>query len=122
MAARLTLQAPRRTIEAQERAEPASPARSESSQHAELLGAVDLFQGLNRLALARLAAGLDPVHLSAGAVACVQGEPGDSLYLVCGGTLGVHIASSAGDAGGRQTRVATLRRGACFGEIGLLTS
>src|SRR5438105_4885518 len=92
---------------------------SDTSRHAALLAAVDLFHGLERLALAKLAANLDPVHLGAGAVACTQGEPGDGLYLVSQGTLGVYVASPAGDPGhadstGGETRVATLGQGACF--------
>ena len=43
---------------------------------------------------------------------------GDSLYLVSEGAFGVFV-SSEHDA--RQVRVATLGRGACFGEMALLT-
>jgi di/tricarboxylate transporter/CRP-like cAMP-binding protein len=84
----------------------------------ELLSTVDLFAGLDRIALARLAANLDPVTFESGEAACVRGEPGDSLYIVSQGTLGVYIAGGDGHA---EVRVATLRAPACFGEMALLT-
>jgi len=68
--------------------------------------------------LAKLAANLDPISFVKGGAACKQGEVGDSLYLVSEGTFGVFVGSEH-DA--HQVRVATLGRGACFGEMALLT-
>src|SRR5205085_2508748 len=76
----------------------------------------DLFTGLSRVALARLAAGFDAVAFADQAEACVQDEPGDSLYIVSRGTLGVFIT-----AGAEEIQVATFHEGACFGEMALLT-
>ncbi len=86
--------------------------------HAELLGRVALFAGLSNVALARLAAHVEPESVRDGATVCVQGETGDSLYIVVRGTFGVFIAA-AGDAG--ETRVGTLEPADYFGEMALLT-
>jgi CRP-like cAMP-binding protein len=88
------------------------------SRSAELLSKADLFSGVDRVTLAKLAANLDPISFVKDGAACKQGEVGDSLYLVSEGTFGVFVGSEH-DA--RQVRVATLRRGACFGEMALLT-
>src|SRR5207253_11123082 len=78
---------------------------------------VDLFAGRDRIARRRLAANLDRVALESGEAACVRGEPGDSLYVVARGALGVYIAGE----GGEELRVSTLRAPASFGEMALLT-
>ena len=70
------------------------------------------------MTLAKLAANLDSISFVKDGAACKQGEVGDSLYLVSEGAFGVFV-SSEHDA--RQVRVATLGRGACFGEMALLT-
>ena len=88
------------------------------SRSAELLSKADLFSGVDRVTLAKLAANLDPISFVKDGAACRQGEVGDSLYLVSEGAFGVFV-SSEHDA--RQVRVATLERGACFGEMALLT-
>ncbi|CAA9301928.1 MAG: hypothetical protein AVDCRST_MAG77-5732 [uncultured Chloroflexi bacterium] len=88
-----------------------------ATQRAALLSTVDLFSGLSRVALAKIAASLDPVQLADHEPACVQGDPGDSMYIVSGGSLGVFILPD----GVHEARVATLGPGACFGEMALLT-
>jgi CRP-like cAMP-binding protein/di/tricarboxylate transporter len=93
-------------------------AHSERNRSAELLAKADLFSGVDRVTLAKLAANLDPVSFSKGEAACKQGEAGDSLYLVSEGSFGVFVSS---DDDTRQVRVATFGRGACFGEMALLT-
>ena len=87
------------------------------SRAAELLAKADLFSGVDRVTLAKLAANLDAVSLAKDEAACRQGEMGDSLYLVSEGSFGVFV--NGGDQ--RLVRVATLERGACFGEMALLT-
>src|SRR5688572_24536610 len=84
---------------------------------ASLLSRVDLFTGLDRITLSKLAANLDPVFHEDGVAACVQGEPGDSLHIVSDGTLGVFLVSESGE----EQRVATLGVGEAFGEMALLT-
>ena len=85
---------------------------------AELLAKAELFAGLDRVTLAKLAANLDPVVFRKGQAACKQGEPGDSLYLVSEGTFGVYVR---GEDDKPAVRVAELKRGGCFGEMALLT-
>jgi di/tricarboxylate transporter len=91
---------------------------SSIAEHAALLARVDLFAGLSRLTLAKLAAHLVPVELAAGAELFRQGAPGDAFYLVSGGEIGVYV--SGGDGG--EARVAVLRAGDPVGEMALLTS
>ena len=85
---------------------------------AELLAGADLFAGLDRVTLAKLAANLDRVSFRKGEAACIEGEPGDSLYIVSEGTFGVFVGGAGDD---RKLWVATLRPGGCFGEMALLT-
>lgn len=47
--------------------------------HAELLRRVDMFAGVGRLALAQLAAYLEPLNLEDGEVLFREGDPGDAL-------------------------------------------
>ncbi len=68
--------------------------------------------------LAKLAANLDRVSFRKGEAACIEGEPGDSLYIVSEGTFGVFVGGAGDD---RKLWVATLRPGGCFGEMALLT-
>jgi len=89
-----------------------------TSAQAELLAKADLFAGLERVALAKLAANLDRVVHADGEAACVQGDVGDSLFLVSEGRFDVFVH---GQDGIRDDRVASLGRGACFGEMALLT-
>ena len=62
---------------------------------AELLAGADLFAGLDRVTLAKLAANLDRVSFRKGEAACIEGEPGDSLYIVSEGTFGVSSVAPA---------------------------
>jgi len=61
------------------------PEEDDSGQRAALLEKVELFSGLSRIVLARIAASLDPVAFMDHEAACVQGEPGDSMYIVSSG-------------------------------------
>jgi CRP-like cAMP-binding protein len=56
--------------------------------YADLLARVELFTGVDRVALAQLAAHLEPIVLEDGATVFNQGDPGDALYLVAQGSLG----------------------------------
>ncbi|HEU5315369.1 MAG TPA: cyclic nucleotide-binding domain-containing protein [Chloroflexota bacterium] len=99
----------------------ASAVARRTAARAALLGRVDLFSGLDRIARSKLAAYLDPVFLAAGQNACVQGEPGDSLYIVSEGALGVFLVSRDDTGVEEEIDVATLGEGQCFGEMALLT-
>jgi di/tricarboxylate transporter len=85
--------------------------------YADLLARVDLFAGLDRVTLAKLAAHLEPVPLKAGADVFRQGDPGEAFYLVVRGSVGVYASASDGLA---ETRLNTLGPGAPFGEMALL--
>jgi anion transporter len=87
--------------------------------YANLLGQVDLFLGLERVTLAKLAAHLEPLFYSSGSVIFRQAEPGDAFYLVATGSVGVYSTSRSSAA---ETRVKTLQAGEPFGEMALLTN
>ena len=82
--------------------------------YARLLRQVDLFAGLDRVVLAKLAAHLQPQSFKAGDVIFRQGEPGDAFYIVATGSVGVFTADKG------QVRV--LHSGEPFGEMALLTN
>jgi CRP-like cAMP-binding protein/di/tricarboxylate transporter len=84
----------------------------------DFLTRIPLFAEIDRVALAQLAAHLDPVALAAGDTVCRQGEPGDCLYVVAAGRLGVHLDDPAG---GASHRIDGLGPGDFFGEMALLT-
>jgi di/tricarboxylate transporter len=88
-----------------------------SFEYASVLTRVDLFAGLDRVTLAKLAAYLEVVSVEAGATVVQQGDPGDAFYLVVKGAFGVYVAASEGD----ESRVNSLGPGAPFGEMALLT-
>ena len=92
---------------------------SSIAEHAELLARVELFSGLSRVALAKLAAHLVPVSLAGGVELFHQGEPGDAFYLIARGDIGVYVAGAADEG---ETRVALLGAGAPVGEMALLTN
>lgn len=93
--------------------------RSLDVEHAALLAGVELFAGLDRVMLAKLAAHLQSVPLKAGAVLFHEGDPGDAFYLVSEGAFGVY---TAGPEGVEDRRVAVLRAGQSLGEMALLTN
>ena len=93
--------------------------RSLDVEHAELLAGVELFAGLDRVMLAKLAAHLQSVPLKAGAVLFHEGDPGDAFYLVSKGAFGVY---TAGPEGVEDRRVAVLGAGQSLGEMALLTN
>lgn len=72
-----------------------------------------LFAGLEPQALAGLAAMMTPREFAAGEALCVEGEPGNSLFVLQSGLAEVAVT------GGRV--VARLRRGDVVGEMSLLT-
>jgi di/tricarboxylate transporter len=87
-------------------------------EHAELLSQVELFRGLDRVTLAKLAAHLEPLPVRAGEIVFRQGDPPEGLYLVSRGAFAIY--AGVGD-GTDEVIFNTLRRGEAFGEIALLT-
>jgi CRP-like cAMP-binding protein len=87
--------------------------------YARLLGQVDLFMGLERVTLAKLAAHLEPLFYPSHSIIFRQGEPGDAFYLVASGSVGVYVAAHSRAA---ETPLKILHVGEPFGEMALLTN
>lgn len=87
------------------------------SDHVTLLRNLDLFAGLDRVTLAKLAAYLEPLQVRDGEAVVRYGEPSDALYLVSRGTFTVHVRPSEQS---EEVRIARLNKGDSIGEIGLL--
>jgi CRP-like cAMP-binding protein len=82
----------------------------------EALERVQLFAGLDRTALERLATGLRTRRFRRNEVLFHQGDPGDSLFIVTSGAVKITLPSEDGD----EAILATVRPGAFFGELALL--
>jgi small-conductance mechanosensitive channel/CRP-like cAMP-binding protein len=93
--------------------------KADEREFLERLGAlsrVDLFQTLDDHDVELLAQGMRRVHFAVGERIIQQGEPGDSLYLVQHGKVGVKLGVD-----GHEKEVATLGDGDFFGEMSLVT-
>ena len=97
----------------------AAPPGEDQHEFARLLREVDLFAGLERVTLAKLAAHLEPQFYAAPSVIFRQGDAGDALYVVASGTVGVYATDKTGTA---ETLVRLLGVGEPFGEMALLSS
>lgn len=82
----------------------------------EALERVQLFAGLDRASLERLATGLRTRRFRRNEVLFHQGDPGDSLFIVTAGAVKIVLPSEDGD----EAILATVRPGAFFGELALL--
>ena len=82
----------------------------------EALERVQLFAGLDRGTLERLATGLRTRRFRRNEVLFHQGDPGDSLFIVTAGAVKIVLPSEEGD----EAILATVRPGAFFGELALL--
>ncbi len=91
---------------------PADPAAALQVEQVRLLKKISLFQGVPRAELAALADTLQPVTAAAGDAIIREGEPGDCLYMIESGKVGVY----KGDM-----RVHELGREEYFGEMAVLT-
>src|SRR5579864_6741847 len=90
---------------------------SDHGEYARLLRRVELFTGLDRVTLAKLAAHLQPQSFQPGAVIVRQGDIGDAFYLVARGSVGVYAVDNAG---GEERLLKLLHVGEPFGEMALL--
>jgi cAMP-dependent protein kinase regulator len=95
-------------------AELASP-RAWSSIARKALAATPLFSGLDHDALEAVLTRIGLVQLEAGQVLFREGEPGDTLYVVAEGEVGV------AREGPPRSAVARLGPGSFFGEVALVT-
>ncbi|MCC6748091.1 MAG: cyclic nucleotide-binding domain-containing protein [Deltaproteobacteria bacterium] len=75
-----------------------------------------LFRSLDETGQRRLLAACRRVSFQPGQVIVREGDPGEALYLVKDGWVRVHTTRA-----GRDIPLATLGRGACFGEVALLS-
>jgi pimeloyl-ACP methyl ester carboxylesterase len=95
-----------------------SGSSSESDPHSiDILTRVDLFAGLRRDALARLAAIARKTELRAGETVFEQGEPAGEFSVVTHGAFGVFTSTEDGQA---EALVQTLQPGQFFGEVALI--
>lgn len=91
-------------------------ASGEDEARRDLLWRVDLVAGLDRVALARLVAHIEPQPIEAGAVVCEQGDPSEALYIIVRGRFGVFVRADAGT----ERRISSLGPGDYFGEISMI--
>jgi small-conductance mechanosensitive channel/CRP-like cAMP-binding protein len=80
------------------------------------LSKIDLFSTLDEADVDLLARGMTKQLFARGETLVRQGEPGDSLYLIAAGEVGVVLAVE-----GKEREVATLRAGEILGERSLIT-
>lgn len=78
---------------------------------------IEMFRGLSNMELAKLLGMLDKLELPAGGTLFEQGDPGDCMYLIEKGAIGLYAA--AGD--GTRRHLADLAEGDALGEMALLT-
>jgi anion transporter len=99
-----------------------SPPHSEAWDHREyarLLRKIDLFGGLDRIVLAKLAAHLQPLAFPSSAIIFRQGDAGDAFYVVATGAVGVYVTDGNSAV---ERRVRVLHAGEPFGEMALLSN
>jgi len=89
--------------------------RSEDTERSERLRSVDLASGLDRVALARLAAYMTPLAFAAGELLCAEGDAADALFIVVRGRFSVYVGRD-----GDERRVNTIGPGHYVGELALL--
>jgi CRP/FNR family transcriptional regulator, cyclic AMP receptor protein len=75
-----------------------------------------LFKSLSTEGRERLWVGATTVEIEEGQIVVREGEPGEALFIVKSGQVRVHTVQAGG-----EVVLATLGRGACFGEVALLT-
>lgn len=90
---------------------------TDHQNYAHLLRRVDLFAGLDRVTLSKLAAHLQPLFYSAHSIIFHQGDVGDALYLVASGSVGVYVTNKSSTT---EKQVKVLHAGEPFGEMALL--
>ena len=87
-------------------------------EYAELLRNVELFAGLDRVTLSKLAGRLEPMPVEPGTTLIQQGDPPGDFFLVTRGEFGIYVAAKSG---GHERRLSAVTRGDPIGEMALLT-
>jgi CRP-like cAMP-binding protein len=85
------------------------------NEEVELLKGVPIFSKIEQAKLKLLAFTSERVNFTAGQEVCHQGDPGDTMYVILGGTADVLIDTPSG-----QIAVAEMKRNSFFGEIAIL--
>ena len=115
-----TIPFPIRTVEYTSQAEIAAAKRHEEvARVRELVDHVDFLAALPEEGRQRLAESAHHLHFDAGERLVIEGEKGDSLYLIARGS--VMVSKSGTEVGTSNVELATLGPGAFFGETSLLT-
>ncbi len=94
---------------------PQSDAETDRRQRERQLAAVDLFAALPEEQRGDIAAGCVARHYGNGDAIVREGQPGDSMYVICSGAAVVALGE------GKGQQVATIPPGGYFGEMSLLT-
>lgn len=92
-----------------------SPSRAELS---DFIQTHPLFAGLDRIVIENLVDNIEIVSLRAGQEVFAYGDPGDSMFVIFKGILGVTIP---GQGDGTEQKIAQLEAGEIAGEISILT-
>ena len=85
------------------------------NEEVELLKLVPIFSKIEQAKLKLLAFTSERVNFAIGQEVCHQGDPGDTMYVILGGTADVLI-----DPAGGQIAVAEMTKNSFFGEIAIL--
>ncbi|NNF09002.1 MAG: cyclic nucleotide-binding domain-containing protein [Acidimicrobiia bacterium] len=80
-----------------------------------LLTSIELFSALDDVALAKLSAGAESLHLRGGEVLLREGDPSDALYVVASGRMQAFVTTD-----GTEALVGEIGRGEVIGEMGIL--
>src|ERR1043165_9482044 len=85
------------------------------NEEVELLKGVPILSKIEPAKLKLLAFTSERVNYNEGQEVCHQGDPGDTMYVILGGTADVLIDTPSG-----QIAVAAMKRNSFFGEIAIL--
>ncbi|MSP77745.1 MAG: cyclic nucleotide-binding domain-containing protein [Rhodospirillaceae bacterium] len=85
------------------------------NEEVELLKSVPIFSKMEPARLKLLAFTSERMNFAEGQEVCHQGDPGDTMYVILGGTADVLI-----DTPGGQIAVAQMKKNSFFGEIAIL--
>lgn len=88
---------------------------------ADIVTSSHLFGSLDDTGRARVLRSGYVCSFAPGEVIVREGEPGDTMYIVMRGTVRIETANPTGLESGSALHLAELGRGACFGEVSLLS-